>query len=359
MSERVRFGFVGCGGAALDVAAAIGRSERATLVATHDLDRARAQELASPFGARVHDSLDELLADPAVEAVYVALPHRLLAPTAQRVLASGRSALVEKPMALDVATVTALADLADARGLTLGVMFEIRQTGAALVARELIAGGAIGDVACVRMRTLIDKPFRYWHSGYSDRVRSAWRARRAEAGGGVVLMNVIHQIDVLRMITGMELTDVHGYVGTLVADRAEVEVEDTGVAVFRMSNGALGSLVAGAHVAGMTEGETIEIDGTQGSLRTPDLYGPGACSVYLRSAWRDLPAATWTAVPAPPADPFLATIDGFASAVRQHRPAPAGASDAAAALDVVLRLYASATTTIAATTATTATGRTT
>jgi predicted dehydrogenase len=223
-------------------------------------------------------------------------------------------------------------------------MFEIRQTGAARVAHELLAGGAIGEIACVRMRTLIDKPFRYWRSGSSERVRSTWRARRAEAGGGVVLMNVIHQIDVLRMITGMDLTDVAGYVGTQVADRAEVEVEDTGVAVFRLSNGALGSLVAAAHVAGMTEGETIEIDGTQGSLRTPDPYGPGACSVYLRRPWGNLPVETWTAVPSPPADPFLATVDAFADAVREHGPAPVGASDAAAALDIVLRLYASATT---------------
>ena len=161
----------------------------------------------------------------------------------------------------------------------------------------------------------------------------------------MVLMNAIHQVDVLRMITGMEIADVTGYVGTFVADSTQVEVEDTGVAVFRMSNGALGSLVAGAHVAGMTEGETIEVDGTLGSLRTPDLYGPGACSVYLRRAWRDVPPETWTAVPAPPADPFLATLDTFADAVRDHRPAPVGAPDAAAALDVVLSLYASATTT--------------
>ena len=252
--------------------------------------------------------------------------------------------LVEKPMALDVAAIDRLGDMARAGGLALGVMFELRETGVALVARQLIAGGAFGEVTCVRMRTLIDKPFRYWRSGYSERVRSGWRARRAEAGGGVVLMNVIHQLDLLRMITGMELADVSGYVGTLVADRAEVEVEDTGVAVFRMSNGALGSLVAGAHVAGMTEGETIEVDGTEGSLRTPDLYGPGACSVFLRRSWEDVPADTWTAVPAPPTDPFLATIDAFAGAVRDHQPAPVGASDAAAALDVVLRLYAASTT---------------
>jgi predicted dehydrogenase len=111
-----------------------------------------------------------------------------------------------------------------------------------------------------------------------------------------------------------------------------------------MSNGALGSLVVGAHVAGMAEGETIEIDGTAGSLRTPDLYGQGACSVYLRRPWQGVPADAWTAVPAPPTDPFLATVDAFADAVREHRPAPVGAADAAAALDVVLRMYASATT---------------
>jgi predicted dehydrogenase len=191
------------------------------------------------------------------------------------------------------------------------------------------------------MRTLIDKPFGYWRTGYSERAPSTWRARRAEAGGGVVLMNPVHQLDALRAVTGLELADVAGFVGTLVADPAEVEVEDTAVAVFRMSNGALGSLVAGAHVAGMAEGETIEIDGTMGSLRMPDLYGTGACSVYLRRPWRDIPAGIWTAQPAAARDAFRSTVDGFADAVREHRDAPVGAADAAAALAFVLRLYGS------------------
>ncbi|MEZ4595403.1 MAG: Gfo/Idh/MocA family oxidoreductase [Chloroflexota bacterium] len=342
MSAPVGFGFVGCGGAALSVAQAIGRSEVATLTATLDLDRGLAAEVAGPFGARVHERLDDLLADPGAEAVYVALPHRLLAPTAELVLAAGRAALVEKPMALDLGAITRLDDLARDRGLALGVMFELRATGPALVARDLVRDGTIGSVTCVRMRTLIDKPFAYWRSGYSDRVRSAWRARRDEAGGGVVLMNAIHQIDVLRMVTHLELLEVSGVAGTLVADPGLVEVEDTAAAVFRMSNGAIGSLAAGAHVAGMAEGETIEIDGTQGSLRMPDLYGSGECSVFLRRAWGGLPAGEWTNVPSPPADPFRATIDAFATAVRDHRPAPLGATEAAAALGVVLDLYASA-----------------
>jgi predicted dehydrogenase len=343
MSGPVRFGFVGCGGAALDVAAAIGRTDRASLVATHDLDPARAQELAGPFGARVHETLDDLLADAAVEAVYIALPHRVLAPTAERALDTGRAVLVEKPMALDRATAARLESRARDEGLALGVMFELRQTGLALAARGLVADGAIGPIACVRMRTLIDKPFGYWRSGYSERVPSTWRARRADAGGGVVLMNAIHMVDVLRMVTGLELTDVSGLVGTVMADPAEVEVEDTAAAVFRMSNGAIGSLVAGAHVPGMQEGETVEIDGALGALRMPDLYASGDCSVYLRRAWRDIPAGAWTIIPSAPTDAFRATVDAFAAAVRDHHPAPVGAADAAAALGFVLDIYDSAT----------------
>jgi hypothetical protein len=66
--------------------------------------------------------------------------------------------------------------------------------------------------------------------------------------------------------------------------------------------------------------------------------------VYLRRPWRDLPADTWIEVPSPATDPFRATVDGFADAMRENRSAPVGARDAVAALDFVLRLYASAPT---------------
>jgi predicted dehydrogenase len=271
--------------------------------------------------------------------VYIALPHRLLAPVAERALGAGHAAIVEKPMALDLATIARLDALARARRLTLGVMFELRESGPTRIARELVTGGAIGTVTAVRLRTLIDKPMTYWRSGFSSRVPSTWRARRSEAGGGVVLMNAIHQLDMLRSVTGLEMGEATGLTGTLVADVIEVEVEDTAAGVFRLSNGAIGSLVAGAHVAGAAAAETIEIDGTLGSLRIPDLYVPGDCSVYLRRAWRDLPPGTWTTVASADADPFRATIQGFCGAVRDGRPAPVGAADAAAALAVVLAIY--------------------
>lgn len=335
-------GIVGCGGAALDVAAAIGRGAVSRVSAVHDLQPALAADLAARIGgtgATVHPTLEALLDDPAVDAVYVALPHDLLAPTALRALAAGRSVLVEKPMATDLPAIAELDKTARAGNLTLGVLFELRATGPAVIAAGLVRDGTLGTITAVRIRTLIDKPQRYWSSGPTGRATSPWRASRGRAGGGVVLMNSIHQIDLVLAITGLRVTRVAGEIGTLMTDPTRVDVEDTAAAVLRFSNGAIGSLVAGAHVPGALDAETIELDGTQGSLRLPDLYGDGQASVYLRRAWGELPADRWTSLPSGAADPYRDAVEGFVLAARERRPAPVGAAEAAAALDVVLRLY--------------------
>jgi predicted dehydrogenase len=339
MTRRdVGFGIVGCGGAALDVAAAIGRTGTARVAAVHDLRIDLATDLASGTGATVHATLDALLEDPAVDAVYVALPHDLLAEVAGRALAAGRPALVEKPMAITLDGVERLATAAEASGLALGVLFEMRETGPARQARRLLADGAIGDVTAVRIRTLIDKPDGYWMSGPTGRTTSPWRGEAARAGGGVVLMNSIHQLDLVGAITGLTVTRVRGETATLTAE-PWVEVEDTAAAVLRFSNGAIGSLVAAAHSPGVVDGETIEIDGRAGSLRIPDLYGAGELSLWLRRPHGALAAGRPIILPSEPADPYRDAVSAFVDAVVRGEPAPVGAADAARALAVVQQLY--------------------
>ena len=103
--ERLRFGIIGCGGAAMPVAQALATSPVAALVAAYDLNPDLARDGAERVGAVAHESLDALLADGAVEAVYIAVPHNQLAPLAAQALRAGKHALVEKPMALSVAEV--------------------------------------------------------------------------------------------------------------------------------------------------------------------------------------------------------------------------------------------------------------
>ena len=296
-------------------------------------------------------SSKSLLGGDAVDAVYIAVPHNQLAPLATQALQAGKHALVEKPMALSLPEADALIALAEARGLGLGVNFDLRQSAQARQARAWVragAIGAIGAIVAVRIQTFIDKPASYWQAGYSGRWVSSWRTRRAQAGGGVVLMNSSHQLDCVRFVTGLEVTSVSGEVGTMSAP-VPMEVEDMASASLRFNNGAIGSLMAGAHLAGPEPGsERIEIYGALGQLRVPSLYGDDPVTIFLRRPWADpelaateLPSNEWHRLPHTPAHIYRGTVDAFARAV-QHGEAPSpNGRDARAVLAIILGLYRS------------------
>jgi predicted dehydrogenase len=350
-SDKLRFGIIGCGGAAMPVAEALAASPVAALAAAYDLNPALARDVAERFGAAAHDRLEALLADGGVEAVYIAVPHNQLAPLAAQALRAGKHALVEKPMALGLAEADALIALAEANGLGLGVNYDLRQSAQARQARDLVRARAIGDIFAVRIQTLIDKPASYWQAGYSGRWVSSWRASQAQAGGGVTLMNSSHQLDIVRFVTGLEVTRVSGEVGTLAVPPElgglKMEVEDTVSASLRYTNGAIGSLVAGAHLAGPeTSGESIALYGAHGQLKLPSLYGDDLVQLFLRRPWGEPAWATgeWHRLPHARAHIYQGTVDAFARAVRaREAPSPSG-RDARAILAIVLGLYQAAAT---------------
>ena len=349
--DKLRFGIIGCGGAALPVAQALAASPVAALVGAYDLSPALAHDLAERFGAVAHKSLEALLADRQVEAVYIAVPHNQLAPLAEQALRAGKHAFVEKPLALSLPEAEALIALADANRLGLGVNYELRQSAQAPQARDLVRAGAIGEIFAVRIQTLIDKPARYWQAGYSGRWVSSWRASRAQAGGGVTLMNSSHQLDVIRFITGLEVTRVSGEIGTLATPPElaglKMEVEDTVSASLRYSNGAIGSLAAGAHLAGAEGGgENITLYGAHGQIKLPSLYGDDEVQIYLRRAWGqpELASGEWHRLPHTPAQMFQGTMDAFARAVRAGQPPSPSGRDAREILAIVLGLYQAAAT---------------
>lgn len=336
----VGLGVVGCGGAALDVVRAVAGSSGVRVVAVHDRDPARAQDLARRSGARIRPDLDSLLSDPAVDAVYVALPHDLLAPTTVAALGHGRHVLAEKPLAVDRRGIASVRAAAAAAGRSVGVLFELRFVATVPAATDLVRSGVLGAIRQVRIRTLIDKPPAYWSSGPTGQVTDPWRASRARAGGGVVLMNAVHQLDLVRSIVGQEVVRVAAETEPGIAG---VEVEDVAAATLRFADGAIGSLVASAHAPGANAGETIEIDGTDGALRLGDPYAdPPRLELYLRDPHLDHPGGGWIDIKPAAVDPWAAAVGSFADALRSGRPPIPGLDDAEAALATVLALYESA-----------------
>ena len=221
--------------------------------------------------------------------VYIALPHDLLAPTTEQALAAGRHVLVEKPMALDDEEARRLGRIAEARKLRLGVFFQQRRAGTVSVARRLVSGGAIGEVRMARIATVTDKPPAYYRSGWSGRVVDSWRTRRDQAGGGVVLMNSIHQLDAFRYITGLSFVGVLAATATLSSD---IEVEDAASATLRLSNGGLANLAANAHSPGAATRNGSKSTAATGASICPNSSSGEPVRLFLRRPWRGSPRRT-------------------------------------------------------------------
>ncbi len=325
----IGFGVVGCGWAASEIARVVADLPDAAVRCCHDSDPARAAAFAERTAARVAPNAPAVVDAPDVDLVYVGLPHALLAGAVEAALNQGRHVLAEKPLSLDPSEARRLGALARGRGLALAVFFELRRAGTVEQGRRLVMEGAIGAPKLVRVRTLIDKRDDYWGLPGAPN----WRGQRALAGGGVLLMNTIHQLDTLRYITGATFVSA---MGDIAAVRAPVDVEDAGSATLRMSNGALVNLVASAHSPGATREETIELEGAEGRLDLPDPFGTAPIRLYRRGegAWRDVAVAR--------PDSHRAMLLDVLAAVRSGGPVPAGAEDAAAAVEAVQAIYHSA-----------------
>ena len=338
-ARPVRFGLIGCGSASIPVCEAIATSPLTELTTVYDINQDLAKDISERFHVPMLETLEELLNDQNVEAVYIAVPHHLLAPLTQKVLEADKHALTEKPLAISLEEVDQLIALAEEREVALGVFYEMRYAPAHALAREFVQAAAIGKIVGVQIQTLIDKPLSYWQSGYSGRSINPWRGLRAQAGGGVVLMNTSHLLDALFYISGLNVTAVSAEIGTLVAS---VEVEDMATATLRFNNGAIGSLIAGAHIPGAHEDEYCSIYGTGGQIRLPDPYGSDPLRIYLRQAWRDFTAGQWHSIPTQPVPVYQRAVEDFARAVRSGQCTPIDAGAARQVLAVVLAIYQSA-----------------
>jgi predicted dehydrogenase len=338
-TNSLRFGIVGCGTASIPVCEAIVASPFTALAAVYDVNEGLAKDLGQRFHVPVADTLNKLLSNAAVDAVYIAVPHYLLAPLTAQALEAGKHALTEKPLAISLEEVDKLIELANKQQLALGVFFEMRYTSAHAIARELIQADAIGNIVGIQIQTLIDKPLTYWQSGYTGRSVDPWRGLKAQAGGGVVLMNTSHLLEALIYITGLTIMSVSGEIGNLTSG---VEVEDMAAATLRFDNGAIGSLIAGAHIPGAQNDEFCVIYGTEGQICLPDPYGSDPLQVYLKQAWNDLPAGKWHSIHTEPVSVYQQAVEDFALAVQSRECAPVDAHAARQVLAVVLAIYQSA-----------------
>jgi predicted dehydrogenase/threonine dehydrogenase-like Zn-dependent dehydrogenase len=246
-SRGLRIGLVGCGDIAVHNAAAVAAVPNASLTASFDPVAELARSVADEWGGEAVTSVEALLDRSDVDAVFLAVPHHLHAPLAVQAAAAGKHVIVEKPMANDLAGALEMTAAAERAGVVLSVCLPHRYEAGVAATRRLIAAGAIGEPRGTRTTFYEDKPASYWLGGFSGRAVSSWRSSRAQAGGGLLIMNLSHLIDLARYLTDVEVDSL-----SAVCDAADgpAEVEDTISVTIRYANGGVGTLSGSSALRG-------------------------------------------------------------------------------------------------------------
>ena len=337
MSEDIGFGFVGAGEIAIASASALRGVAGARLVRTTDARLDLAASLTDAYGGQPAESLDELLADPSVDAVYICTPHALHRQQAELAARAGKHVFIEKPMGVSPDEAWAIVETCHRYGVACGVPFVARYAPAYQEAKRLMQAGAIGTVTGFRSVYRGDKPHSYWNGGYSGRVTGDWRQHWATAGGGVLLMNSIHDLDALLWMTGLEVEWVRGSYRNAGSPG---EVEDVGLAILSCVGGALGSIEAHAALPGGDgpgRAWPNRIYGSAGQIALPSPWGRGSLAVFTRQE------ATWREVsPEQPGDARREAFAGFVGAVATGCEPPVPGEAGARAASIIHAIYESA-----------------
>jgi predicted dehydrogenase len=232
--RRVRTALVGCGKVGRIHARALATRSESEFVAVCDGLPERAKGFAQEFGVMAFVDLSEMLEKARPEAVCVCTPHPLHAAPAVLALSARVHVLVEKPMAATLADCDKMLAASKASGAILGVVSQRRWFEPVARVKAAIVAGKIGRPALGVVGMFNWRDRSYYES-------DPWRGRWDTEGGGVLVNQAPHQLDLLYWFMG-EIAEISGCWTNV--NHPSVEVEDTAVAVVRFQSGGLGSVVA-------------------------------------------------------------------------------------------------------------------
>jgi len=228
-----KFGIVGCGMISTFHARAI-REIGAELVACYDQVPMASERVAKEFGCKAYPDFNDFLADPNVQIVTIGTPSGAHLDPAVAAAKAGKHVIVEKPLEVTTARCDEIIDACNKAGVTLSTVFPSRFHRSSVALKKAIKGGRFGKP------TLGDAIVKWYRTQeYYD--KGAWRGTWKLDGGGALMNQAIHSVDLLLWLMG-EVEEVAALTG-LVAHK-NIEVEDVAVAALRFKNGALGLLEA-------------------------------------------------------------------------------------------------------------------
>ena len=327
------FGIVGTGIIATTHASAIAAIPGARLVAVTDELPGTAATFAGRQDCAAEPDLDALLGRDDIDVVCVCVPSGLHAEVGVRAAEAGKHLVVEKPIDVTLAAADRLISAAEAAGVLLTVISQHRFDPGLIELRRLLDAGALGDLVFGEATTK-------WHRTQAYYDSAAWRGTWALDGGGALMNQGVHYVDLLRWSMGPAAE-----VTAICATRAhQVEVEDVAAATIRFRSGAVGTLVASTAIfPGLAQ--RLEVFGTNGTVVIEDGQMVQRAVTGEPEA---APAAAGAGAAADPADlgvsAHAAQIADLLEAIDTGREPAVTGANGRDALEIVCAVYESART---------------
>lgn len=253
-ARRLGFGIVGCGMIARFHARAIGDVRGAELIGCWNRSAPRAAEFSREQHCRAYDSLAAMLADPSIDIVTIATASGAHLDPAVAAARAGKHVVVEKPLEISLKRCDAIIDACRRNGVQLATIFPSRFHEPSRLLKQAVTQERFG-------RITLAEAYVKWHRSQAYYDSGAWRGTWELDGGGALMNQAIHSVDLLNWMAG-PVVEARAHTATLAHER--IAVEDVAVATLRFASGALGVIEATtAAYPGYLK--RIEIHGSMGS----------------------------------------------------------------------------------------------
>ncbi len=336
--EKLKYGIIGCGEIAYWQAKGIARTDNSVITACMDVNKDYAGKFGKVNNCRIYSDVSGICKDPDVDAVIVCLPHFLHKPVALECAKAGKHIVMEKPIATTLADADEIILACKSAGVKLAIPYVNRYRPEVQKAKELIEKGVLGKIVYLQIQDMALKPESYWTMGWDKVVTTDWRASKAKAGGGAMLMNCSHYIDFFYFMTGLRAERVSAEYDTYAT---KIEVEDLMTILIRFKGGATGVVQSSSMLPGKFE-NVHRIAGTEGQIM---LTSP--LKVFVTKDSDGLKANEWNTVALETPDEQGSYLrkrffELFSEAVLKNTQVPISGEDARVALEVVLKGYEAA-----------------
>lgn len=226
----LRAGIIGCGNVFPMHAASIVDRNDAELVAVCDIKQDRADQKADHYKCRAYYDYMEMFEQENLDVIHICLPHYLHAPVTIEAAKQNIHILTEKPMAIHYDDAVEMIEAADQAGVTLGVIFQNRYNPGSQLIKRMLENGELGAVKSGKLSVTWDRSDEYYQN-------SDWKGTWEKEGGGVIIDQAIHTMDLMRWFVNSDLK----YIDAHLSNRAHeiIEVEDAAEGVIAYKNGVV------------------------------------------------------------------------------------------------------------------------